>query len=89
VVASTCYSLTSVGGNPDGEEAENGNVYNNIGSLDLVFDGEPTPWRGNQLVALRFGNIAVPRDAPILQAYVQFTARGTGDQSPSALNVAL
>jgi hypothetical protein len=89
VIASTCYTLTSTGGNPDGEEAENGNVYNNTGSLDLVFDGEPTPWRGNQVVALRFGNIAVPRDAPILQAYVQFTARGTGNLSPSSLNVAL
>jgi len=89
IVGSTCFTLNGGGTNPDAEEAENGNVYNNVGSLDLVFDGEANPWRGNQVLALRFGNVTVPQDAPILQAYVQFTARGSGDISPAQLNVAL
>lgn len=89
IVATTCYTLSDPN-DADGEEAENGNIYGNLGALDLVFDGEADPWRGNQLVALRFGNVTVPHQSTIVNAYVQFTARGgSTDISPSGLNVAL
>ncbi|MEO8589311.1 MAG: hypothetical protein ABI432_08095, partial [Flavobacteriales bacterium] len=89
IVSSTCYTLSDPS-DPDGEEAEGGNIYGNVGSLDLVFDGEANPWRGNQLVALRFGNVTVPQQAVVVNAYVQFTARGGNtDLGPSDLNVAL
>lgn len=89
VVGSTCYTLSDPN-DPDGEEAQGGNIYNNVGALDLVFDGELNPWRGNQVVALRFGNVTVPQQAVIVNAYVQFTARGGDtDVGPSNMNVAL
>lgn len=89
IVNTTCYTLSDPN-DPDGEEAEGGNIYGNVGSLDLVFDGEPDPWRGDQVVALRFGNVNVPQQAVIVNAYVQFTARGSsGNLDPSALNLAL
>lgn len=85
---STCFSLAGPT-NPDGEEAENGNIYNNTGALDLVFDGEANPWRGNQFVAMRWPAVTVPAGSTIVEAYVQFTARGTSGANPSALSVSL
>lgn len=61
--------------NPDAEEATNGNMYVNTGALDLVFDSSPPYWRGNQLTGLRFENVALPPNAVIVDAHIQFTAR--------------
>ena len=74
--------------NPDGEEAENGNVYMNAGALDLVRDSEPGNWRGDQTIAMRFVNVTVPQGAVIISAYVQFTSRSGGDLDPCVLQVA-
>ena len=40
---------------PDQEEAENGNMYADAGTLDLVYDSEsPWNWRGDQVIGLHF-----------------------------------
>lgn len=83
---SACFALTG-SPNPDGEEATNGNIYNNTGALDLVFDGEPNPWRGNQFVAMRFTGVSVPPGATIVSAHVQFTSRGNSGADPCSLLV--
>lgn len=83
----TCFSLAGPS-NPDGEEATNGNIYNNTGALDLVLDGEPNPWRGNQFIAIRFPNVTIPPGATIVDAHIQFTSRGTTNLSPCSLQVA-
>lgn len=75
--------------NPDGEQAENGNIYNNTGSLDLVFDSEVNPWRGNQVTALHYRNVDIPAGATIVNAHVQFTSRGTTGINPCSLQVSL
>ncbi len=85
---SACFTLTG-SPNPDGEEASNGNIYNSTGAIDLVFDGEPNPWRGNQFVALRFTGVSVPPGATVVSAHVQFTSRGTSGLNPCALQVSL
>ena len=71
----------------DVEQAENGNVYVNTGALDLVLDGEPNPWRGHQLVGLRFDGVEVPEGALIVSAHIQFTSAGQGDVDPVELIV--
>jgi hypothetical protein len=62
---------------PDAEEALNGNVYANLGALDLVLDSEPGAGNGTQITGIRFPAVSVPQDASITSAYIQFTARGT------------
>lgn len=84
----TCFSLSGAT-NPDGEEAENGNIYNNTGALDLVFDSEANPWRGNQFIAMRWPSVNIPAGSTIIDSYIQFTSRGTSGSNPSALNVYL
>jgi len=84
-----CTTLNNSGGNPDGEQAENGDIYMNAGALDLVFDSEPTSFRGNQLTAMRFTGVQIPAGAQIVSAYVQFTARSGGNLNPTQLQVAL
>lgn len=74
--------------NADGEEGENGNIYANVNALDLVRDGEVPDWRGDQVVAIRFTNVAVPPGAQIINAYVQFTSFGTSSLDPCSLSVA-
>lgn len=90
IVASTCFTLGDPI-DPDVEEAEDGSIHMNVGSLDLVLDGSSDPWRGEQVVGLRFPNITVPQQAPIINAYVQFTARpGNGNNAdPSMLEVTM
>ncbi len=83
-----CYSLQGPT-NPDGEEAENGNIYNNTGALDLVFDSEANPWRGNQVTAMHYQGVDIPAGSTIVNAYVQFTSRGTSGSNPSSLQVSL
>lgn len=84
---STCFTLAGPS-NPDGEEAGNGNIYNNTGALDLVFDSESNPWRGHQVTALHYGDVGIPAGSTIVNAYLQFTSRGTSGINPCALEVA-
>ena len=84
----TCFNLVS-SPNPDGEEAENGNIYANTGALDLVFDSEASPWRGNQFIAIRWGGVSIPAGSTIVDARIQFTSRGTSQINPCSLLVAL
>jgi len=83
-----CVVLGETGSNPDGEESESGDVYMNAGSLDLIRDGSTGEWRGNQLIGMRFSNIIVPNGAVLIEAHVQFTARGSGDLDQCELFVA-
>ncbi len=85
---SVCYTLQGPT-NPDGEEAENGNIYNNTGALDLVFDSEANPWRGNQISALHYMNVDIPSGSTVVYAYVQFTSRGTSGINPSLLQLTM
>lgn len=88
VDVSTCFSLVS-SPNPDGEEAENGNIYANTGALDLVFDSEASPWRGNQFIAIRWSDVGIPPGSTIVDARIQFTSRGTSNVNPCSLQVSL
>lgn len=83
-----CFSLMG-SPNPDGEEAGNGNIYSNTGALDLVFDSEANPWRGNQFIAIRWRDVAIPAGSTIVDARIQFTARGTTQVNPCSLEVSL
>jgi hypothetical protein len=58
------------GGTNDAEQAASGVVTLNSSDLELVNDGAA----GNQIVGLRFDNLAVPPGAWITSASVQFTA---------------
>jgi hypothetical protein len=82
-----CFNLVSAP-NPDGEEAENGNIYANTGALDLVFDSEASPWRGNQFIAIRWSDVTIPPGSTIVDARIQFTARGNSQINPCTLQVA-
>ena len=82
----SCYDVDLQFG--DAEEASNGNLYQDAGSLDLVFDSElPWNWRGDQLVGLRFSNIDVPQGAFITSASIQFTAFDTVAYQPCMLTI--
>ena len=50
----------------DAEENATGSVSTTSSDLELVYDGS------NQVVGLRFANLAIPRNASILSAYIQF-----------------
>lgn len=63
--------------NDDAEEASNGSVALLGGDLELVLDAE------NQTVGLRFTDIAIPRQAIITKAYLQFGADQTGSKTTS------
>ena len=52
----------------DAEERESGSMYVNSSDLEFVQDGG-----GNQLVGLRYGDVQIPPNALITNAYLQFT----------------
>ncbi|MCB0791365.1 MAG: T9SS type A sorting domain-containing protein [Flavobacteriales bacterium] len=83
-----CYDVT-VAPDGDAEEAQNGNIYNTAGALDLVYDSSPTHWRGDQTIGLHFTGVQVPHGAQIVSAHVQFTARSASNMDPCLLQVAL
>lgn len=74
--------------NPDVEMSWNGNMYPNVGGLDLVFDSEPIPWRGEQLIGLRFEGVEVPHGAQIVSARLQFTSASAVNVDPCILQIA-
>jgi hypothetical protein len=71
----TATSVISSSAN-DAEESAAGDVSLDSTDLEMVADGA----RGNQLVGLRFAPLAVPRDATIANAFIQFAA----DEAQSA-----
>ncbi|MBS1583425.1 MAG: thrombospondin type 3 repeat-containing protein [Bacteroidetes bacterium] len=81
-----CYGL-GWSSDPDAEQATNGNMYGNVGPVDLVYDSSPTHWRGNQLIGLRFEGVEVPQGITVVSAYLQFTANGNSS-GPSQLHIA-
>ncbi len=66
-VVSTTIERRIVNGSDDAEERVSGNVSRSSSDLELVFDAG-----GNQLVGLRFTELAIPQGAIISNAYVQF-----------------
>ena len=46
----------------------------NSDDIDLVFD---TNTKGNQIVGLRFNGVSVPKEATVVNAFVQFTVDKT------------
>ncbi|WP_299442936.1 fibronectin type III domain-containing protein [uncultured Aquimarina sp.] len=59
-------------GNDDVEESQNGDLYTNSSDLELVYDSHSSA--GYQLIGLRFNAVALPKNATITSAYLQFTA---------------
>jgi len=57
----------------DVEESASGWIYTNSSDIELVYDSDNAP--GNQTVGLRFINLAIPRNAVISNAYIQFTSK--------------
>lgn len=69
-VSETSYQISSPA--DDTEEWENGYVKDNSGTLQLTYDTSST---GHQVVGFRFASVEIPRNAVILDAWIQFTAR--------------
>ncbi|RZS93362.1 InlB B-repeat-containing protein [Aquimarina brevivitae] len=65
-------------GSDDVEEDKNGNIYSNSSDLELVYDSYNN--FSYQVIGLRFRGVAIPQNATITNAYLQFTA----DESNSA-----
>ncbi len=65
-------------GDDDVEESENGAIYSNSSDLEMVYDSYNNS--GYQTIGLRFRSVAIPKNAIITNAYIQFTA----DESNSA-----
>ena len=59
------------------QNGTNGSIYTNSSDLELVADGS----RGNQIIGLRFTGVAVPVNATITGAYIQFTCDETNSGS--------
>ena len=64
-------------GRDDAEESTSGGVNLTSSDLELVFDGS------NQTVGMRFAALAVPRNALVTSAYVQFTVDETSSDVAS------
>ncbi|MGC8742829.1 MAG: glycosyl hydrolase [Verrucomicrobiia bacterium] len=68
----------------DAEEYESGTV--NLTSTDLELVNDSATGAGNQIVGLRFSDIAIPRGAIIQEAIIQFTADESQNE-PTILNI--
>jgi hypothetical protein len=60
----------------DAEEQEDGSIYLDSSDLELVRDSN----RGDQVIGIRFREIAIPKDARITKAYLQFTCNEPGKE---------
>jgi hypothetical protein len=65
----------------DAEERDTGNVNRSSSDLEFVFDRG-----GNQTVGIRFNGLEIPREAEILNAYVQFQVDET-NSVPTSLTI--
>ncbi len=81
-----CYTAGGTS-DPDVEQAVNGNMYHDVGPLDLVFDSDPPHWRGDQLIGIRFEGVEVPAGATVMSASLQFTARTDENVDPCQLTI--
>ncbi|MBN1669930.1 MAG: fibronectin type III domain-containing protein [Kiritimatiellae bacterium] len=54
------------------EDLRTGGMYLNSSDLELTYDGH------DQAIGMRFNNVAIPRGATIVKAYLQFKADETG-----------
>lgn len=68
--AATVLEVRIATGNDDGEENSNGSI--NLTSTDLDFMTDMGGQQTNRVVALRFTGLALPQNATIVNAYVQF-----------------
>ena len=68
--AATVLDVRIATGNDDGEENSSGSI--NLISTDLDFMTDIGGQQTNRVVALRFTGLALPRNATIVNAYVQF-----------------
>jgi RHS repeat-associated protein len=66
-------------GNDDVEENNTGWMYFDSSDLELVTDGT------TQKIGMRFTGMNLPQGATILNAYIQFTAEGTGSEMTSLM----
>lgn len=66
--------------NDDAEEFADGTMVRTSSDLELVFDGS------NQTVGMRFVGVAVPRNATIVEAWVQFQV-DEAQSEPTALTI--
>ncbi|KAA1247028.1 fibronectin type III domain-containing protein [Aquimarina sp. RZ0] len=73
-------------GRDDVEEGQNGDLYRDSSDLELVYDSHNDA--GNQIVGLRFNSIALPKNATITNAYIQFTA-DEDNSADAALEISL
>jgi len=69
-------------GTDDAEERANGSMYLDSSDLELVVDHDP------QTVGVRFTNLAIPENAIISKAYIQFTVDQTDLISDTLLSIA-
>ncbi|MFT3886244.1 MAG: thrombospondin type 3 repeat-containing protein [Flavobacteriales bacterium] len=79
----------TAGGNSDSdaEQAENGSMALDEGTLDLVFDSSPTHERGEQVVGIRFEGVEIPQGVTVVSAYLQFTAANGTNVDPCELEI--
>ncbi len=76
----TTTILSSISaGSDDAEEQSAGNTIIGSVDLDLVRSGE------EQTVGLRFNGINIPQGATIVDAYIQFTAKGVHSEATSLI----
>ena len=66
----------------DAEQYTNGNMYLNSSDIELVYDLD----NGDQIAALKFDNINLPKNTVISNAYIQFTTDEISN-SPCYLNI--
>ena len=87
-IGNTSLDIQVTSGNDDVEEQSTGTMYTNSSDLELIYDSN------TQVVGLRFKGVNIPRNATILNAYIQFKVDETtsmastltvqGEASPNA-----
>lgn len=92
VISVTCgdpsNTINIVTDNDAEENLENGQVDTESGDLELTRESGILGLNDyNQLVGIRFENIALPQDAVINSAYVQFSVDETNNMNPCELSI--
>ena len=55
------------------QHLSDGNVNTSSSDLEFIYDKGGTPDTGDQMIGLRFENVAVPPNRTVTSAYIQFT----------------
>ncbi len=79
-------TMTITTGNDDVEEDKYGEIYTNSSDLEFVYDSYNND--SYQVIGLRFTQVAVPKNATITSAYLQFTA-DESNRTATQLEIAL